>query len=111
MQDATTIRPTGPDTPVIAPAIDPERIEPGWTPPAERLVLGWAEVAAGWLAVCGLIAVVGAAWSMLDQRPAGEPILLSAEPPSVELIAAKGGEICPFQRPAQTFAAAAQRPA
>ena len=107
MQDAIPIPPAGPD----APAIDPERIAAGWSPPVERLILGWAEVAAGWLAVCGLITIVGVAWMMLDQRPGGEPVHVSAGPPAVELIAAKGGDICPFSRPAQMFAAASQRPA
>ncbi|MGK9230636.1 hypothetical protein KXS07_04705 [Inquilinus limosus] len=91
MHDATSIRPAGPDTAAIAPAIDPERIEPGWSPPVDRLALSWDEVAASWLAACGLLAILGVA-AIIGREPVGGPVILSAGLPGAHLAA--GTEDC-----------------
>ncbi|MGK9166626.1 hypothetical protein KXR53_10035 [Inquilinus limosus] len=97
MHDATSIRPARPDTAAIAPAIDPEHIEPGWSPPVERLALSWDEVAASWLAACGLLAILGVA-AIIGREPVGEPVILSAGLPGVGLTA--GAEDCHAAGPA-----------
>lgn len=89
MHDATQIRPA---TAIEGgPAIDPEWIEPGWSPPVDRLALSWDEVAASWLAACGLLAVLGVA-AIIGREPMGEPVYLSAGLPGVGLTA--GAEDC-----------------
>lgn len=87
MHDATQIRPAA----ATGPAIDPERIEPGWSPPVDRLALSWDEVAAGWLAACGLLAILGVA-AIIGREPVGEPVYLSAGLPGIGLTA--GAEDC-----------------
>ncbi|MFE0753251.1 hypothetical protein ACFW16_04815 [Inquilinus sp. NPDC058860] len=79
MHDATQIRPAA-----AGPAIDPDRIEPGWSPPVDRLALSWDEVAASWLAVCGLLAILGVA-AIIGREPVGEPVYLTAGPPGIGL--------------------------
>ncbi|MGO1075630.1 hypothetical protein [Inquilinus sp. CA228] len=90
MHDATQIRPAAAGTAIAAgPAIDPEWIEPGWSPPVDRLALSWDEVAASWLAACGLLAVLGVA-AIIGREPVGEPVYLSAGVPGVGLHGVEG---------------------
>ena len=85
MHDATQIRPAGPGAAgATGPAIDPDRIEPGWSPPVDRLALSWDEVAASWLAACGLLAILGVA-AIIGREPVGEPVYLSAGQPGASL--------------------------
>lgn len=93
MHDATQIRPAI----AAGPAIDPERIEPGWSPPVDRLALSWDEVAASWLATCGLLAILGVA-AIIGREPSGEPVYLSAGLPGVGLTV--GAENCQAAHPA-----------
>lgn len=98
MHDATQIRPAPAGAALAAaPAIDPERIEPGWSPPVDRLALSWNEVAASWLAACGLLAILGVA-AILGREPMGDPVYRSAGLPGIS--PAAGAEIC--QAPAST---------
>ena len=96
MHDATQIRPA------IAieggSAIDPEHIEPGWRPPVDRLALSWNEVAAGWLAACGLLAILGVT-AIIGHQPMGEPVYRSVGLPGPG--PAAGTEICHGETPAQ----------
>jgi hypothetical protein len=80
MHDATQIRPAAAIG--AGPAIDPDRIEPGWSPPVDRLALSWDEVAASWLAACGLLAIIGVA-AIISREPMGEPVYVSARLPGV----------------------------
>ena len=85
MHDATQIRPAV----AAGPAIDPDRIEPGWSPPVDRLALSWDEVAASWLAACGLLAILGVA-AIIGREPVGGPVTLSAGLPGVGLHGVEG---------------------
>ncbi|OWJ55912.1 hypothetical protein [Inquilinus limosus] len=99
MHDATQIRPAPAGTGLAAaPAIDPERIEPGWRPPVDRLALSWNEVAAGWLAAGGLLAILGVA-AILGREPVGDPVYRSAGLPGIS--PAVGAEICQAPTPAK----------
>ncbi|WP_343717019.1 hypothetical protein [Inquilinus sp.] len=99
MHDATQIRPAMAGTALAAaPAIDPERIEPGWRPPVDRLALSWNEVAAGWLATGGLLAVL-AVGAILGREPMGDPVYRSAGLPGIG--PAAGAEICQAPIPTQ----------
>ncbi|HEY9345713.1 MAG TPA: hypothetical protein VIQ53_10390 [Inquilinus sp.] len=97
MHDATQIRPAI----AAGPAIDPERIEPGWSPPVDRLALSWDEVAASWLATCGLLAILGVA-AIIGREPSGEPVYLSAGLPGPATIAETCHAAVSSQNPFQT---------
>lgn len=100
MHDATPIRPAGAGAVLAAagPAVDPEWIEPGWSRPVDRLALSWDEVAASWLAACGLLAILGVA-AIIGREPMGEPIYRSAGAPGA---GPAGTEICQAVTPART---------
>ncbi|MGO4129672.1 hypothetical protein AB4Z01_35115 [Inquilinus sp. YAF38] len=111
MHDATQIRPAAAGTALgTGPAIGLEHIEPGWRPPVDRLALSWNEVAAGWLSVFGLVAILGVS-TIIRHEPMGEPVYRSAGLPGPG--AAAGTEICHGEAPAQVanpFLAAARPP-
>ncbi len=100
MHDATQIRPAAAGTALaVGPAIDPDRIEPGWSPPVDRLVLSWNEVAAGWLAACGLLAILGVA-TIIGHEPMGDPVYRSVAMPGSG--PAAGAELCQAVTPDRT---------
>jgi hypothetical protein len=100
MHDATQIRPAAAGALLAAgPAIDPDRIEPGWSPPGARLALSWNEVAAGWLAACGLLAILGVA-AIIGHEPMGDPVYRSVGMPGSG--PATGTELCQAVTPAQS---------
>lgn len=100
MHDATQIRPAAAGAALaIGPATDPEWIEPGWSPPVDRLALSWNEVAAGWLAACGLMAILGVA-TIIGHEPMGDPVYRSVGMPGSG--PAAGTEFCQAVTPGQT---------
>lgn len=107
MHDATQIRPAAGAALMAGPAIDPEHIEPGWRPPVDRLALSWNEVAAGWLAACGLLAILGVA-AIIGREPMGDPVYRSVGLPGAG--PAAGTEICHVEAPAQNPFLPAARP-
>ncbi|HMG51626.1 MAG TPA: hypothetical protein VK597_13570 [Inquilinus sp.] len=64
---------------------------PGWSPPVERLALGWGEVATSWLGAGGLLAILAVA-ALINRAPGGDVVYLSQAQASVpQMIAEKAG--------------------
>jgi hypothetical protein len=100
MHDATQIRPAAAGAALSAgPAMGLEHIEPGWRPPVDRLALSWNEVAVGWLAVFGLVAILGVS-TIIGHEPMGEPVYRSVGMPRSD--PAAGTELCQAVTPDQT---------
>jgi hypothetical protein len=86
MHDALTPHP---DT------IEHSHAAPGWSPPVERLALGWGEVATSWLGAGGLLAILAVA-ALINRAPGGDVVYLSQAQAAVpQLVVDKAGEAGP----------------
>jgi len=59
----------------------------GWSPPVERLVLSWDEVAMSWLGAGGLFVILAVAAIMGHEPTGGDMIAVArAQPPAVQQV-------------------------
>ena len=86
-----------------APSTLPDRSAPdaGWSPPVERLVLSWDEVAMSWLGAGGLFVILAVAALMGHEPTGGDVIAMArAQSPAVQQVVAPTHDAPTCQSPA-----------